>query len=80
MLSDSLTANSIFVAIIGLLVFRELLSLPLTVLIRIVLLSVLGFSYVFQWRSSSVVCQGRTSCGDGRCLTYDYRTDSVESR
>lgn len=40
MLSDYLTANSIFVAVIGLLVSRESLALPLTLLI--ILLSIFG--------------------------------------
>ena len=40
MLSDYLTANSIFVAVIGLLVSRESLALPFTLVI--VLLSTIG--------------------------------------
>jgi hypothetical protein len=46
MLSDYLTANSIFVAVIGLLVSRESLALPFTILI--VLLSVFGIMLCWQ--------------------------------
>ena len=61
MLSDYLTANSIFVAVIGLIVSRESLALSFTVLI--VLLCVFGFSSVSKWRSSSEGCQVRMRCG-----------------
>ena len=46
MLSDYLTAHSIFVAVIGLLVSRESLALPFTILI--VLLSVFGIMLCWQ--------------------------------
>jgi hypothetical protein len=65
MLSDYLTANSIFVAVIGLLVSRESLVLPLTVLIGSSVS--LGFCYASKWRSSSVGFQGRMPCGNGNC-------------
>ena len=51
MLSDYLTANSIFVAVIGLLMSRESLAMPLTILI--VLLSVFADTKIGS--SSSMV-------------------------
>ena len=63
MLSDYLTANSIFVAVIGLILSREPLALSFTVLI--VLLCVFGILLCSKWRSSSVVCQVRMRYGSG---------------
>jgi hypothetical protein len=63
MLSDYLTANSIFVAVIGLIPSRESLALSFTVLIA--LLCVLGFCCVSKWRSSSVDCPVRMRDGNG---------------
>lgn len=56
MLSDYLTANSIFVAVIGLLVSRESLTLPLTLLI--LLLSIFGILLSLQM----AIVLGRFSC------------------
>ena len=63
MLSDYLTANSIFVAVIGLIVSRESPALSFTVLI--VVLCIFGILFCPKWRSSSDDCPARMRCGSG---------------
>jgi hypothetical protein len=69
MLSDYLTANSIFVAVIGLIVSRELLSLPLTVMI--VLLC--GFGVLMCLQMAIVL--GRLS---GQNALWEWRLRGIE--
>jgi len=69
MLSDYLTANSIFVAVIGLLVSRESLALPLTVLI--VLLSVFGILLCLQM----AIVLGRFS---GQNALWEWQLRGIE--
>jgi hypothetical protein len=69
MLSDYLTANSIFVAVIGLLVSRESLVLPLTVLI--VLLCVFGILLCLQM----AIVLGRFS---GQNALWEWQLRGIE--
>lgn len=69
MLSDYLTANSIFVAVIGLLVSRESLALPFTLLI--VLLCVFGF--LLCWQMAIVL--GRFS---GQNALWEWQLRGIE--
>ena len=69
MLSDYLTANSIFVAVIGLLVSRESLSSPFTILI--VLLSVFGI--LLCWQMAIVL--GRFS---GQNALWEWQLRGIE--
>lgn len=69
MLSDYLTANSIFVAVIGLLVSRESLSLPFTLLI--ILLCVFGV--LLCWQMAIVL--GRFS---GQNALWEWRLRGIE--
>jgi hypothetical protein len=63
MLSDYLTAHSIIVAVIGLIVSRESPALSFTVLI--VVLCIFGILFCPKWRSSSDDCPARMRCGSG---------------
>jgi hypothetical protein len=69
MLSDYLTANSIFVAVIGLLVSRESLTFPLTVLI--VLLCVFGILLCLQM----AIVLGRFS---GQNALWEWQLRGIE--
>lgn len=69
MLSDYLTANSIFVAVIGLLVSRESLALPFTALI--ILLSVFGLLLCFQM----AIVLGRFS---GQNALWEWQLRGIE--
>ncbi|WP_455379527.1 hypothetical protein [Petrachloros mirabilis] len=69
MLSDYLTANSIFVAVIGLLVSRESLSLPFSVLI--ILLCVFGI--LLCWQMAIVL--GRFS---GQNALWEWKLRGIE--
>lgn len=69
MLSDYLTANSIFVAVIGLLVSRESLALPFTGLI--VLLCVFGLLLCFQM----AIVLGRLS---GQNALWEWQLRGIE--
>jgi hypothetical protein len=69
MLSDYLTANSIFVAVIGLLVSRETLTFPLTVLI--VLLCVFGILLCLQM----AIVLGRFS---GQNALWEWQLRGIE--
>ena len=69
MLSDYLTANSIFVAVIGLLVSRESLTFPLTVLI--VLLCVFGILLCLQM----AIVLGRLS---GQNALWEWQLRGIE--
>ncbi len=70
LLSDYLTANSIFVAVIGLLVSRESLALPFTILI--VLLSVFGILLSAQM----AIVLGRFS---GQNALWEWQMRGIES-
>jgi hypothetical protein len=69
MLSDYLTANSIFVAVIGLLISRESLAPPFTLLI--VLLSVFGLLLALQM----AIVLGRFS---GQNALWEWRLKGIE--
>jgi hypothetical protein len=69
MLSDYLTANSIFVAVIGLIVSRELLPLSLTVMI--ILLCVFGVLMCLQM----AIVLGRLS---GQNALWEWRLRGIE--
>src|SRR5512134_3250176 len=69
MLSDYLTANSIFVAVIGLLVSRESLALPFTVLI--VLLCIFGLLLSLQM----AIVLGRFS---GQNALWEWQMRGIE--
>lgn len=69
MLSDYLTANSIFVAVIGLLVSRESLALPFTALI--ILLCVFGLLLCFQM----AIVLGRFS---GQNALWEWQLRGIE--
>jgi hypothetical protein len=69
MLSDYLTANSIFVAVVGLLVSRESLALPLTVLI--VLLCIFGVLLCLQM----AIVLGRFS---GQNALWEWQLRGIE--
>jgi hypothetical protein len=69
MLSDYLTANSIFVAVIGLLVSRESLAAPLTILI--VLLSLFGLLLCLQM----AIVLGRFS---GQNALWEWQLRGIE--
>jgi hypothetical protein len=69
MLSDYLTANSIFVAVIGLLISRESLALPFTVLI--VLLCVFGILLCLQM----AIVLGRFS---GQNALWEWQLRGIE--
>lgn len=71
LLSDYLTANSIFVAVIGLLVSRESVALPLTVLI--VLLSVFGVLLSLQM----AIVLGRFS---GQNALWEWELRGIEGK
>jgi hypothetical protein len=69
MLSDYLTANSIFVAVIGLLVSRESLALPITILI--VLLCIFGLLLSLQM----AIVLGRFS---GQNALWEWQLRGIE--
>jgi len=69
MLSDYLTANSIFVAVIGLLVSRESLALPFTALI--IVLCVFGMLLCFQM----AIVLGRFS---GQNALWEWKLRGIE--
>lgn len=71
MLSDYLTANSIFVAVIGLLVSRESLALPFTLVI--VLLSTIGILMSAQM----AIVLGRFS---GQNALWEWQLRGIETR
>ena len=70
MLSDYLTANSIFVAVIGLLVSRESLALPFTIVI--VLLSMIGILMSAQM----AIVLGRFS---GQNALWEWQLRGIET-
>jgi hypothetical protein len=69
MLSDYLTANSIFVAVIGLLVSRESLALPFTILISLLCV----FGILLCWQMAIVL--GRCS---GQNALWEWKLRGIE--